>query len=390
MTLRPLRPLLALPLLVALPACSGPESASPEPDEAAIWSAELLHEIGSIDDPEQTLTRVGEVVLTDDGLLLIGQPTDRQIRVHGPDGAFVRMIGQRGEGPGELGSLGDFAVRGDTVTVVDGGNSRVTRFSIDGALLDDRRFERVTLSGEGAMSMYSPSATSLSDGSSVSYPAMAVAGTMRGEGGGGGGTPPERILVVRRMALDGTLGDTVLRAGMAQHVQMPEGRGTIVAMTPIVAADRRGDGALQVLRAPTGNPDPGTFRLIRVDAAGDTVFERAFAFQPVPVPADTVDRRAAGVPEDRRADFRARIWAPGFRPPVEDVAQGTDGTIWLQREPAGDPVEWWAIDPETGAHIGTLALPLGSRLVESRGDEVVVVRTDEFDVEYVQRLGVQR
>ncbi len=158
----------------------------------------------------------------------------------------------------------------------------------------------------------------------------------------------------------------------------------------MVAADRRGDGALLVLRAPTGNPEPGTFRLVRVDAAGDTAFDRAFAFEPVPLPADTLDRRAAEVSEDRRADFRESRWVPEVRPPVEALAQGSDGTIWLQREPVADTVDWWAIDPATGDHIGTLPVPRGSRIVESRGDDVVVVRTDEFDVEYVQRWRLVR
>ncbi len=375
----------APPALLAVAACSAADSEVGGTGDVPVWDAELVHEIGSIDDPGETLTRVGEVVLTDDDLLLIGQPSDQQIRVHGPDGEFLRMIGRGGEGPGELGRLGDFAVSGDTVTVVDGGNSRVTEFALDGSFRGDERYERVNVRGEGWLLVYSPSAAGLPDGSSVSLPVVVVAAAL-----GGGGPTVEPETVVRRMGPDGDLADTVLAVDRSQYVETREGQRSLVLMTPIVAEARRGDGAILALRAPTGNPAPGTFRLIRVDAAGDTVFDRAFTFEPVPVPSDTLARYLSEVSEARRAAVRETTWAPEFRPPVDDVVQGTDGTIWLKRETFADSVEWWAIDQRTGDHFGTLALPPGTRLVESRADQVIAVRTDEFGVEYVQRLHLNR
>ncbi len=382
---RPPRPPLALPLLLALAGCSGTESGSPAAEGAPIWEAELLHEIGSIDDPEQTLTRVGEVVLTETGEMLIGQPADMLIRVHDSDGALLNSIGRRGEGPGEVGSLADFAVRGDTVTVVDGGNSRVTRFAIDGALLDDEPWELVVVRGDRVGYMYRIGASPLQDGSSVSVPSVAAAAMVRG-----GGATVEIRPVVRRIDADGTLGDTVMVTDQAEHVRIPEDRGSVISMHPLMMEDRQGTGVVRVLRSPDGSPDAGTFRVIRVDAAGDTVFDRGFGFEPIPVPPDTLAAYLAEAPEELRERLEARMWAPDDRPPVEALALGSDGTIWLQREPVSDLVDWWALGPGSGEHLGTLRVPLGSRVVESRGDEVVVVRTDEFDVEYVQRWRLRR
>jgi hypothetical protein len=376
---------LALSILLAVAACSPSDAEVDGGRGAPVWDAELLHEIGSVDAPGETLTRVGGVVLTGDDLLLIGQPSDRQIRVHGPGGAFLRTIGRGGEGPGELGRLGDFAVSGDTVTVVDGGNSRITEFGLDGSFRGDEHFERVNVRGAGWLLVYSPSAAGLADGSSVSLPVVVVAAAL-----GRGGPAVEPEMVVRRMTADGALADTVLAVDRAQYVETRQGQRSLVPIGPIVIRDRRGDGAILALRAPSGNPAPGTFRLIRVDAAGDTVFDRAFSFVPRPIPADTLTRVLSDVPEERRATVRDMTWAPEFRPPVTEVVQGTDGTIWLMREALADTVEWWAIDPATGDHAGTLGLPRGARLVESRAEDVVVVRTDDLDVQYVQRWRVRR
>jgi hypothetical protein len=376
---------LVLIILTMLAGCSGADGVIGSDSGASYWTAEFVHEIGAVAEPTQTLASVGEVVLTADGLLLVGQPPDQQIRVYGLDGAFRWSIGARGDGPGEIGRLTDFAVSGDTLKVVDGGNSRVTAFAVDGTFLGDDPFERVILRTGGAASVYLPSAAPLADGSSVSLPVLVVSAALRE---GAASDDPE--VIVRRLLTNGSLSDTVVAVRPGQHVERRDGRRSLIETEALIAADRRGNGAIVAFRAPTGNPDPETFRVIRVNAAADTVFERVFPFRPVPVPPDTLQRYLDDVPEERRAARRALTWVPESRPPIERVVQGSDGMIWLQREPVHDMVDWWAIDPMTGDHAGTLALPLGTRIVESRGEEIVTVRTDELDVEYLQRWRLAR
>jgi hypothetical protein len=78
----------------SLLACSGAEAGVRD------WTLrEDLRISGATDQP---LTRVGSVLPTPDGGAWILQPTDRDIRVYGPDGALIRRVGRGGDGPGEF------------------------------------------------------------------------------------------------------------------------------------------------------------------------------------------------------------------------------------------------------------------------------------------------
>jgi len=56
-----------------------------------------------------------------------------EVRVFGPNGAYLRTMGQKGEGPGELSYPEALvALAGDTLAVYDRGNGRITRFNPDG------------------------------------------------------------------------------------------------------------------------------------------------------------------------------------------------------------------------------------------------------------------
>ncbi len=56
-----------------------------------------------------------------------------QIAVFGPDGQFLHYLGHYGEGPGEFSTISHLAMgQGDTLLVMDSGNSRISAFSPDG------------------------------------------------------------------------------------------------------------------------------------------------------------------------------------------------------------------------------------------------------------------
>jgi len=143
------RRLVALGIVVCA-ACGG-EGAGGDaaPETAASWDLELLHEIGSIDEPDDALTDVGEVRLHPDGALFIEQPDDENIRMYAPDATFMGTIGTRGEGPEEIARLATFGLHGDTVWVHDARGLAIHRYLRDGTFLERVRWSPEQLPGEG-------------------------------------------------------------------------------------------------------------------------------------------------------------------------------------------------------------------------------------------------
>ncbi len=91
------------------------------------------------------LTRVDQFAVFSDGrTVVIGTLDLNGLRLFGADGSFERQLARRGEGPGDIagsyaGSLGlSMAMADDTLVVVDVGNQRVSRFTVDGLVGDER------------------------------------------------------------------------------------------------------------------------------------------------------------------------------------------------------------------------------------------------------------
>ncbi|HET8649210.1 MAG TPA: hypothetical protein VFL95_04160 [Gemmatimonadales bacterium] len=83
------------------------------------------------------LNRPSSMVRLANGDLIVVD-VDHLVRI-GPDGAVRGTIGRQGSGPGEFQQIGGLGVTtGDTIMVFDTGNSRVTRFTANGDLVDSR------------------------------------------------------------------------------------------------------------------------------------------------------------------------------------------------------------------------------------------------------------
>ncbi|HSH46590.1 MAG TPA: hypothetical protein VK966_12170 [Longimicrobiales bacterium] len=140
-------PFLLAPLLFAAVACSEPDgpadvgvtttvdtvdgvvrvrNAGAAP-EVSLRPVLAIGETGGVDavSPEE-FGRVRGVLADGDGRLFIGDGHAREIRVFGPDGAYLRTLGREGGGPGEVGGLHGLAwAAPDTMAVLDYGNGRV-------------------------------------------------------------------------------------------------------------------------------------------------------------------------------------------------------------------------------------------------------------------------
>jgi hypothetical protein len=91
--------------------------------------------IGDGDDPEELFQDVVGVVLTRDGLLVIGDIGSHEIRFFdATTGRHLRTVGGSGQGPGEINGIWDLVGTRDELIAVDR-RGLASRFDLDGAFI---------------------------------------------------------------------------------------------------------------------------------------------------------------------------------------------------------------------------------------------------------------
>ena len=165
------------------------------------------------------------------------------------------------------------------------------------------------------------------------------------------------------------------------RLRLYDSTGTLVA-----AIGRRGSG-------------PGEFQHVGVGFwAADTLvvwdgrFARSYAHGGEPIPDSALDRAIAAMTSeserDRRARYLARERAPAVYAPI-GVTLGLDGTVWveLRSTDRGTPV---VVISEAGDSIGSLLLPMRTKIRQAGMTHVWVTETDALDLASVVRYQVIR
>jgi hypothetical protein len=111
---------------------------------APAWRLEPLFTLGSPDEGPQGFGSVTSILADSSGNLYVADRNAREIRVFGPDGAYLRTLGGPGRGPGEIQDLYSIAWLGGVLAVLDPGNGRLGLFSRDGAWLGSRPVQPIT------------------------------------------------------------------------------------------------------------------------------------------------------------------------------------------------------------------------------------------------------
>lgn len=167
-----------------------------------------------------------------------------------------------------------------------------------------------------------------------------------------------------------------------------------------------GSGLIIVDRDDPVTFEEATFRVLFLDATGDTVYQRSVPFEPVPVSEtsmqsalrQTPSNRRGGSPTDTRVLTASEMkraledadLIPETLTPVTGLSVGQDGSIWLRRESISpDSVVWQILDQEA-RHQGFLSLPVRQNVAAAAGELLAVVELNELDVPYVIRYRVQR
>ncbi len=115
--------------------------------EPMAWAAEPVSTLGVDSTGESVFGTVRSVLLDSSGAAYVLDPSFHQIHVFEADGRFRAPWGRRGNGPGEFASPYSIAWLGDSMAVLDPGNSRVTLLGPDGRWAQQWTAERLTGGG---------------------------------------------------------------------------------------------------------------------------------------------------------------------------------------------------------------------------------------------------
>jgi len=347
---------------------------------------------------EQTFTLPGEagalsvaaLDLDRDGRIYLAHFPLPHVSVYSRTGRLERTIGRAGQGPGEFNFVvRDLGWRGDTLWVADVG--RVHFFQRDGRSLGAVQF-RTSLGYEhSAFQPWFP----LADGTFLASRAFTNVGA---EG------PPFEVratqqgtIPTRRFGRDGAIAGVIVHAPWGErYVRIDREDGSVThrvhpLYTYLNTTNTHPDGvpthdgaSLLLVDGVRANAAGGTFDLLRIGLAGDTLLRRSVAYGPHPVTEtqQTVLRDwfanwvggdynsplvapvRADVAERRRSEARAAFTLPPFHPPVRQVVAGHDGSIWLLRElrfdARGERLDRWEAYGTDGDFLGFLEVGEGT------------------------------
>lgn len=98
---------------------------------------EPVLELGGGEHPAEEFTSIRGAIRFADGRVLIAEGGSNELRLFGPDGAYLATWARQGQGPGEFSFItSPYRVAGDTILVTDASAARTARFAPGGRFLD--------------------------------------------------------------------------------------------------------------------------------------------------------------------------------------------------------------------------------------------------------------
>lgn len=353
------------------------------------------------------LTYIEQLVPAADGSMFMLDIRTEGVLAFGPDGAFRRRIGRRGEGPGELLSPWRLGLLGrDTLWVADA-RQRVNLYDAStGQSLADlgpATWAATTVGGEIAR----PFAV-LADHSIMAFrwaerDVLGELFALRVERGAASEGAPLALLDLR----DRSVAAPVPAGGGGLQLRNPFSHSDMIAVGP-------GGRRVVVIRRPRPEGSPAFFIAERHDVLRGIVDTVRVSYEPRPLDAGEVRAWAEELgPVERMVELGAfpsraagvesvleALDAPGHHPPVENRGRGIidegvlmdpEGSIWFQLYDAdGRSNEWIVVSGEGGAgEVSHVAAPEGARVLAVSGDRVWAAVRDAFGVPAVQVLRIQ-
>lgn len=364
---------------------SGPDR--PGTASSLTLSSEPILTIGSIDGADPYLfTQIWGALRTSDGRVVVVEASSHEIRVFDSDGRHEVTFGGQGGGPEEFGGPPWLEVlAGDTLLVWDPGHYRVSRYSLDGELLEQETIrERI---GEldimpfpnGLVWATSPTGVLLWTGPIPPGRALGLG---------------ETLSATIRIAADLSATDLGPRLTGQTYVFEHESGG-YRAMANLLGPMERAQLGLE---GEVWISDPRRFAIRQYDEEG----RLSRIVQPrvprVPVTPEMVKEvhdelpglsEGLGVPLRQLENAVDAMPVPDSVPAVGALVSGADGRMWIGRR-RGHSWQRKQVDTlhafeRSGAWAGSIDMPPDAfRLLYADDTHVIVAAMDDFDVQYVR------
>lgn len=339
------------------------------------WRLELVTEIGERGGTGEAgpaeFGRVTSVALAPDGRVLVADGGSDEIRVFGPDGAFLEGWGRSGEGPGEFGAPYSLGWMGDTLAVLDPAVGRIGLFDADGGWIGQLDYPGGVSGSPSMIRFYRAGPGEL-------YAWRVVPGE---EG------------VERRFQRYTPEGEEEA----VPWLDGPEGRpsSSLTCPTP--------DGGLHFLQVPFAPewiqaPAPGgrvaaawtaDYRIAFVSPDGDTVRTVTRQHEPAPVTGEEWEAALADYRafRDEWSDVRcdpSMPDRPDAKPALSDLFYDDRGRLWVEAITAEG--RRWDVFDGAGRLIGSIPAPARAERVVPyvREDRIVLVAEDEMGIQTVR------
>ena len=340
-------------------------------------------------DSQDSLSSVGAIITSHDGLVYVTDPMERRILVFDAFGKLIRTMGRPGKGPGEFQRLGPIGLVGDTVWVGDPISRRVTLFGPSGELLRSKLFGRPANSGYELA--YPVPSEYLKDGSALAMPSMTAEYF---------GRPGFERVPVLRMLHDGR-SDTAFFLSLTHYTWEVSnghelGHGTQPFSDATLAAfSSHGAGAVVVERQARTDEGQPVFTVVRIGGKAEQLYRVAIRYDPLPIPREAVDSAISALAEGAKGQFRSRrealaafkagIHVPSSCPPVSRVLFTGDDSVWLAREACGHSEVRWDRLSSTGMAQASIVLRNGVRIWEATGEYLWTVEVSDQGLPQVVR-----
>jgi hypothetical protein len=380
-------------LLVFFLAASGCSDDGPDQlDELPTWHLRETLRIGSVDGSDYPLRSVSELIPLRDGSVLVGQPAATEVPQFGPGGELMRILGQRGQGPGEFQLISNVGVIGDTIWIADFRRRIISFFDELGAHVRSDPVSVGFLPDHPHAYAWTPRLMASEWG--VMIPGIAqIAETVS----------RNASIPVLKTDRSGESLDTLLAWSLEHGYTWIDRDGVSVLVrkpVPWNLATSMSPGGLffatiaPISKAEADDAVRGLVTLWDRFLRPVWAVEGAAIATEVPTGllrarAETAARGISGEQEQERFTRALLADGAGSSFPFADAVLVNDrGEVWLQR---GYPHErertWWIFD-HRGERQATLHAPEGVQLMAIEGESVWGVYRDELDVPYLVRYTV--
>jgi len=358
----------AMTILSGIGFCVFATAAAAQPASWSI-SGQPAVRIGEVDGEAPYLfSRVGNAVLTADGLVAVANGGSNEIRLFDRRGSWMRSVGRAGQGPGEFRYLARVLKLPDgSLLGVDAFQSRVSVFTTAGAHV---RTETMPVRA-------APEAI-LGDGS---YVMIAESGTPGQTG------ILEYVGHILRIQPGATQVDTLaaVAGGQGYWMQAPNGSMS-QAELPFKRVLSRAFFRNAIY---TGNGQEYAIAIHDASSGSGVAVRRQEPARRVSA-ADIERYRQvalASVAENRRQNLErvlGQVPFPEVMPHFSSLLIDSEDCLWVQRyQPNFDDAVSWDVFDARGNPLMQLRGPAGLRATEIGADYILGVQTDEQGVEYV-------